>query len=58
MIIKLSDSIKPIWINTDKILYITILPETKWSRIWLIELDNPFDVIETPDEIMELIKKG
>jgi hypothetical protein len=58
MIIKLTQEISPIWVNTDKIMYITVLPTNNWSRVWLIEIDSPIDVIETPEQIIELIKNA
>jgi len=58
MIIKLTQTKTNIWVNVNHITYINIDYPTNITNIFVLECDDPIQVMETPDEIMELIKKA
>jgi hypothetical protein len=57
MIIKLTKTKTNIWVNVNHITYININFATNITNIFVLECDNPIEVIETPEEIMELINQ-
>jgi hypothetical protein len=56
MIIKLTLTKTNIWVNVNHITYINISHGKNITNIFVLECDNPIEVLETPEEIMELIK--
>jgi len=58
MIIKLTKTKTNIWVNVNHITYININHATNITNIFVLECDNPIEVLETPEEIMELIKQA
>jgi hypothetical protein len=57
MIIKLTQKETCIWVNTAHITYMWINHQKKITRIYVLDMNEPIDVMETPEQIMELIKK-
>ncbi len=58
MIIKLTKTKTNIWVNVNHITYININHVTNITNIFVLECDNPIEVLETPEEIMELIEQS
>jgi hypothetical protein len=56
MIIKLTQTKINIWVNVNHITYMHM--NKKGTNIFVLECEYPIEVMETPDEIMELIKNA
>ena len=60
MIIKLTQTKSCIWVSVHHILYMNInnIQDNLKTLVFCMELDYPIEVIETPEEIIELIKQA